>query len=83
MPFTCSNTENCVAQGLAGTVCCASLISSGNGSVAYDVSCQPKATCTSGNSKTIVCNPNGPNLCPVNRSCKLSSQTLPDYYICF
>ena len=84
VPFTCSNHENCVAQGLVGNVCCASIIGNGTGgSVAYDVSCTPTAKCTSGNSKLVVCNPNAPNPCPNGGSCKLSSLTLPSYYLCF
>ena len=83
VPITCSNHENCVAQGLTGNVCCASLISGGTGTVAYDVSCTPQAKCTSGNAKAIVCNPNAGNPCPNGGSCKLSAQPLPGYYLCF
>lgn len=83
VPFTCTNTENCVAQGFVGNVCCASLISVGSGSVAYDVSCMPTAKCTGANQKAVVCDPKSQNPCPNGGSCKLSSQTLPSYYICF
>ena len=84
VPFTCSNDQNCVAQGLVGNVCCASIIGNGNGgTVAYDVSCAPKASCYGGNQKLIVCNPQAPTPCPNGGSCKLSSQTLNGYYICF
>ena len=84
VPLNCSNTENCVAQGHAGTVCCASLIASGpNTSIAYDASCLPKGQCTSGNAKAMLCNPNASNPCPNGGTCKLSTATLTDYYICF
>jgi hypothetical protein len=83
VPLNCATNENCIAQGHPGTFCCASLIASGNGTIAYDVSCLPKAQCTAGNAKAMLCNPNAPNPCPNGGNCKLSAQTLTGYYICF
>ncbi len=85
VPIRCSTTQTCTGQGLIGSVCCGTLVaSSGSGSVITNTSCVAPNTCVSGGSvgKAVLCDPNAPNNCPNGGTCKLSSQTMPGYYLC-
>ncbi len=78
----CDDTASCA--GSPGTVCCGTLNMAGMGttSLVTASSCQAAAQCTTANNRIVLCNPSLPNVCPMGRTCRQSTGTLPGYYLC-
>jgi hypothetical protein len=79
LSIPCDDAADCAAAGSPGDVCC--VTASGN-DTAGDVSCRSPADCsTQGHAR--VCNPSGPaDQCPMGKTCKPSTKTLPGFYLC-
>jgi hypothetical protein len=80
--LACDNTADCA--GSPGTVCCGTLTNmpGAMSTLVSASSCQAANTCTQTNNRIILCNPSQPNVCPMGRTCKQSTGTLPGYYLC-
>lgn len=80
VPLACSTTTTCTALGLVNNVCCGTV--NGNSQVT-SAKCVPEGSCPGTNGTIRLCDKNGPNVCPVNTTCKTSSFTLAGYDLCF
>lgn len=83
LPVPCATAADCAD----GKVCCATV---NNGGIVVSVACQAANRCTQGLSRVIVCDPNDPNACASSSmgpggqaSCRMSSDTLPGFNLCF
>ena len=79
VPLACSTTATCTALGLVGNVCCGNVANS----LVTSAKCVPAGNCPGTGTTIRLCDKNGPNVCPVNPTCKTSSYTLAGYDICF
>jgi hypothetical protein len=83
MAIPCDDTADCAKLGLSGKLCCAT-VDTLQGR-ATEVTCRSQGDCTTNASRYVLCDPNLPTAvaCPNNGVCRLSSQTLPGFYLCF
>jgi hypothetical protein len=80
MPIPCSDDADCAALGDKGKVCCGTVDPFTNRTT--EVSCKSSGDCSPANDGYILCDPRAPN-CVHGGTCRLSSQTLPGFYLCF
>ena len=66
------------ARGCGAYVCCATY----EQRTTTDIACRPVGECKPQNARTIVCDPRSASACPNGGSCRLSTFTLPGYFIC-
>lgn len=77
--LSCSTTTTCAALGQPGSVCCGNVVNS----QVTSAKCVPAGNCPGTGGTIRLCDKNGPNVCPVNTTCKTSSYTLAGYDLCF
>jgi hypothetical protein len=83
LEIPCDDATDCTTAGHPGQVCCATVGGGTAGNAASEVLCRDPSECTQANSRTPLCDKNDPNACPAGTSCRMSTQTLPGYNLCF
>jgi hypothetical protein len=75
----CDDALDCAALGHPNELCCATTVSN----VVRDVACRKAVDCTLTANRRNLCDPSATDPCPNGGTCKLSTQTMPGFWICF
>jgi hypothetical protein len=78
LAIPCDDALDCNALGHPNELCCATIQSNG----VKEVACRKPAECDVSNRRNL-CDPNAADPCPIGGSCKLSTQTMPGFWLCF
>jgi len=80
VPIPCDDTADCAALGHVGDLCCLTTSSTGR---VTEVTCRSQVDCDMNVGRRGLCDPRATDPCPAGGSCKLSTVTLPGFYVCF
>ncbi len=78
IPISCDGDDDCQVIK-KDSVCCVTFQVTGQ---ATGVSCAEAKDCTNSTYRTRTCDPVAKNVCDVGDVCRLSTNTLPGYYLC-
>jgi hypothetical protein len=78
LAIPCDDALDCTALGHPNELCCATIQSNG----VREVACRKAADCDVSTRRNL-CDPMAADPCPIGGTCKLSTQTMPGFWLCF
>jgi hypothetical protein len=78
VPVPCDDALDCTAMGHPNELCCATI----DANAVSAVACRTQADCSQTNQRNL-CDPAAADPCPLGGTCRMSTQTMPGFWLCF